>query len=79
MSEQLEFFPITDPCLGKCQFQNGEYCSNCFRNRNESLNWNKMSDSEKRNILQRCVLRRTRVKRVLKKSSYEPDLQQSLF
>lgn len=79
MSEQLEFFPITDPCQGKCQFHKGKYCPRCFRKSNESLNWNKMSDSEKRDILRLCIIRRNRVKHRLEKTKDEPDLQQSLF
>lgn len=79
MSEQLEFFPITDPCFGKCQFHEGEYCHYCFRKRSESLNWNRMSDSEKRDVLRRCIIRRTRLQRILKRTNEEPDLQQSLF
>ena len=79
MTEQLEFFPINDPCDGTCDIDNTGYCSRCFRNSKESRNWHTMTNSEKRKILQLCILRRARTKSVSQKKDKLSDLQQSLF
>lgn len=64
MQEQLEFFDIPSPCIGRCEMNTQGYCLGCFRNRQERFNWPTLGQQEKRNILRLCRQRylRNRVK-----------------
>ncbi|WP_100158133.1 DUF1289 domain-containing protein [Proteus columbae] len=65
MQEQLEFFDIPSPCIGRCEMNAQGYCVGCYRSRQERFNWSIMSQQEKRNILRLC---QQRYLRALKKS-----------
>lgn len=54
MAEQLEFFPVPSPCRGICQSDERGYCRGCMRSRDERFNWQKMSDSQKQEVLRLC-------------------------
>ncbi len=52
--EQLEFFYIPSPCIGICESNNRGYCKGCFRSRDERLHWLKMTNQQKRMVIQLC-------------------------
>ncbi|WP_094099841.1 DUF1289 domain-containing protein [Lonsdalea iberica] len=64
MAEQLELFPVPNPCRGICQANERGFCRGCFRSRAERFNWARMSDAEKQNILRLCRQRMKRYERV---------------
>ncbi len=59
--EQFEFFDIPSPCCGVCQSNNKGYCKGCLRSRDERLYWLKMSNTEKKMVLQLCARRKKAV------------------
>lgn len=67
MQEQLEFFDIPSPCIGRCEMNAQGYCMGCYRSRQERFNWSIMNQQDKRNILRLC---QQRYLRTLKKSAY---------
>ncbi|WP_099075262.1 DUF1289 domain-containing protein [Proteus alimentorum] len=75
MQEQLEFFDIPSPCIGRCEMNAQGYCVGCYRSRQERFNWSTMNQQEKRNILRLC---QQRYLRTLKKwgSSIEKENEQ---
>ncbi|MGR6439326.1 DUF1289 domain-containing protein [Proteus mirabilis] len=54
MQEQLEFFDIPSPCIGRCESNLQGYCIGCYRSRQERFSWSTMSHQEKRNVLRLC-------------------------
>ncbi|WP_304166695.1 DUF1289 domain-containing protein [Lonsdalea britannica] len=79
MAEQLELFPVPNPCRGICQVNERGFCRGCFRSRTERFNWMQMSDAEKQNVLRLCRQRMKRYERVGQPlSSTEPE-QPPLF
>jgi len=79
VAEQLEFFPVPSPCRGICQSDERGYCRGCMRSRDERFNWQKMSDSQKQEVLRLC---RQRMLRKLRATRPDPDVepqQPSLF
>ncbi|MEX5486340.1 DUF1289 domain-containing protein [Proteus mirabilis] len=54
MQEQLEFFDIPSPCIGRCESNLQGYCIGCYRSRQERFSWSTMSQQEKRNVLRLC-------------------------
>ncbi|MFB1114678.1 DUF1289 domain-containing protein [Dickeya dadantii] len=79
MAEQLELFPVPNPCRGICQADDRGFCRGCFRSRSERFNWGTMSDAQKQDVLRLCRQRMKRSQRSEKKSvSSEPD-QPALF
>ena len=65
MSQQLEFFDITSPCIRVCETDERGYCKGCYRSRVERFEWQKMSNDDKRNVLRLCRQRYARKKRAL--------------
>lgn len=61
---QQELFPLTSPCIGICESNNRGYCKGCLRNRNERLYWLQLDNSQKRQVMRRCFLRRAKLKRL---------------
>ncbi|AXW87753.1 DUF1289 domain-containing protein [Lonsdalea britannica] len=79
MAEQLELFPVPNPCRGICQANERGFCRGCFRSRTERFTWTQMSDAEKQNVLRLCRQRMKRYERVEQPlSSTEPE-QPPLF
>ncbi|MFQ6586342.1 DUF1289 domain-containing protein [Dickeya dianthicola] len=79
MAEQLELFPVPNPCRGICQADDRGFCRGCFSSRNERFNWGAMSDAQKQDVLRLCRQRMKRAQRSEKNSvPSEPD-QPALF
>lgn len=55
--EQLELFPLKNPCIGVCESNNRGYCKGCLRSRSERQQWLNMSNLQKRHVLRLCHLR----------------------
>ena len=49
--EQIELFPLPNPCINVCEAGPRGYCTGCLRSREERFNWLKKSDAEKAHIL----------------------------
>lgn len=64
--EQLELFPLPNPCIGVCQANNKGYCHGCLRSRKERQKWYAMNNTEKHHVLQRCGLRRQKLQQLAK-------------
>lgn len=79
MAEQLEFFPVPSPCRGFCQSDERGYCRGCMRSRDERFNWQKMSDSQKQEVLRLCRQRMLRKLRATRPDPDEEPQQPSLF
>lgn len=79
MAEQLEFFPVPSPCREICQADERGYCRGCLRSREERFNWNRFSDTQKREVLRLCHQRSLRLRR--QKNTVADDVpdQPSLF
>ena len=59
--EQPDFFPIPSPCIGVCQANDKGYCKGCFRSREERLYWQKMTDSQKHQVMKLLAARKTKI------------------
>ncbi|PID66853.1 MAG: hypothetical protein CR975_00975 [Gammaproteobacteria bacterium] len=59
--EQLELFPLKNPCIGVCESNNRGYCKGCLRSRTERQQWLVMSNLQKRHTLRLCYLRRRKL------------------
>lgn len=79
MAEQLEFFPVPNPCRGICRTDSRGYCQGCQRSRDERFNWMTFTDSQKREVLRICLQRRLRMQRRKKTAENEDPQQPSLF
>lgn len=79
MAQQLEFFPVPSPCRGICQSDERGYCRGCLRSRDERFNWQRMSDSEKQEVLRLCRNRLLRKLRAALPVQEEEPEQPSLF
>ncbi|ATZ11507.1 DUF1289 domain-containing protein [Erwinia amylovora] len=78
MAEQLEFFPVPNPCKEICQVNERGYCRGCWRSREERFSWMTFSDTQKREILRLCRQRLLRHHRVATVTADEPE-QPTLF
>ena len=55
---------VKSPCIGVCIYDaKDEYCTGCFRSLKDIQDWWEMSDSEKREALQRCKKNKARDRR----------------
>lgn len=79
MAEQLEFFPVPNPCKGVCQTGERGYCKGCFRSRDERFNWMQFSDAQKQDVLRLCRQRFVRQERRHKPKGDDNPGQPSLF
>ncbi|WP_192459452.1 DUF1289 domain-containing protein [Musicola keenii] len=79
MAEQLELFPVPNPCRGICQADNRGYCRGCFRSREERFNWGKLTDPEKQDVLRLCRQRMKRAQRGERISVSSGDDHPTLF
>ncbi|MBK4716771.1 MULTISPECIES: DUF1289 domain-containing protein [Tenebrionibacter/Tenebrionicola group] len=79
MAEQLEFFPVPDPCRGVCQSDERGYCLGCMRSRNERFLWQKLSNAQKQEVLRLCRQRKLRKLRAHKPPAPQEGEQPSLF
>lgn len=63
--QQVELFPVPNPCVGVCQSNAKGYCMGCLRSRTERLKWNDLMPAEKMRVLDLCELRKKKVKAIL--------------
>ncbi|MGM3176238.1 DUF1289 domain-containing protein [Dickeya lacustris] len=79
MAEQLELFPVPNPCRGICQADERGFCRGCMRSRNERFSWQTMSDAQKQDVLRLCRQRKRRAQRNEKNSTTPQADQPTLF
>lgn len=79
MAEQLELFPVPNPCKGVCQVNDRGYCGGCWRSREERFSWMTFSDSQKRDILRLCRQRLLRHQRTSVHAAPDEPEQPTLF
>lgn len=63
--QQVELFPVENPCVGVCQSNAKGYCLGCLRSRTERQRWNDMMPSEKLRVIDVCKLRRQKLEGLL--------------
>ena len=52
---------MDSPCIACCKLNNEKICTGCYRHIEEIVDWNKRSDAEHAQILQRCRDRKPEV------------------
>ncbi|GHF87188.1 DUF1289 domain-containing protein [Thalassotalea marina] len=50
------------PCVRKCCLNENDICLGCFRHIDEIVGWSKMTEIEKRKIIENCNLREQKEK-----------------
>jgi uncharacterized protein len=55
--EQIELFQVESPCRGVCENSAKGFCKGCLRSREERFQWFRLTDREKRKVLQICKQR----------------------
>ena len=60
--KQIEFFEISNPCIGVCQNGPRGFCLGCFRSREERQYWNELEQDVKRQIVKACGQRQHRAR-----------------
>lgn len=64
--QQVELFPVENPCVGVCQSNAKGYCLGCLRSRTERQRWNEMMPAEKMKVIDVCKLRRQKLEALLR-------------
>ena len=54
MSEQA---PVRSPCVSICALDEDDICTGCQRSGMEIATWGRMSEVQRRDVLQRCEVR----------------------
>jgi hypothetical protein len=52
---------MDSPCVACCKLNNDKICTGCYRHIEEIVDWNKRTDTEQQQILERCAARRQQV------------------
>ncbi|HEX2668168.1 MAG TPA: DUF1289 domain-containing protein [Gammaproteobacteria bacterium] len=52
---------VTSPCIGVCMLDDANYCQGCRRHINEIAGWMRLSEEERRRILDELPLRHAKV------------------
>ncbi|WP_031565634.1 DUF1289 domain-containing protein [Rheinheimera texasensis] len=52
---------MDSPCVACCKLNNDKICTGCYRHIEEIVDWNKRTDAEQQQILERCAARRQHV------------------
>lgn len=47
-----------DVCIKKCKYDYFDLCSSCYRTKTEMLEWNKYTEDQKLNILEKIKIRK---------------------
>jgi len=47
----------SSPCIGTCSLDDNDICSGCYRSITEIISWKDNTEKQKREILDRCLLR----------------------
>ncbi|MGK0445546.1 MAG: putative Fe-S protein YdhL (DUF1289 family) [Bermanella sp.] len=64
--QQVELFPVPNPCVGVCQSNAKGYCMGCLRSRIERQKWNDLMPAEKMRVLDLCELRKQKIAAIIK-------------
>ena len=64
--QQVELFPVPNPCIGVCQSNAKGYCMGCLRSRVKRQKWNDLMPAEKMRILDLCALRKEKIAAIIK-------------
>ena len=64
--QQVELFPVPNPCVGVCQSNAKGYCMGCLRSRVERQKWNDLMPAEKMRVLDLCELRKQKIAAIIK-------------
>lgn len=64
--QQVELFPVPNPCIGVCQSNAKGYCMGCLRSRTERQKWNDLMPAEKMRVLDLCSLRKKKLQAMIK-------------
>ena len=64
--QQVELFPVPNPCVGVCQSNAKGYCMGCLRSRVERQKWNDLMPAEKMRLLDSCALRKEKIAAIIK-------------
>lgn len=64
--QQVELFPVPNPCVGVCQSNTKGYCMGCLRSRTERQKWNDLMPAEKMRVLDLCALRKEKIAAIIK-------------
>ena len=64
--QQVELFPVPNPCVGVCQSNAKGFCMGCLRSRAERQKWNELMPAEKMRIIELCDLRRAKLEALIK-------------
>lgn len=73
--QQVELFPVPNPCVGVCQSNAKGYCMGCLRSRAERQKWNAMMPAEKMKVLDLCKLRKQKLEAIIAKKKAQQDSQ----
>ncbi len=66
--QQIELFPVPNPCVGVCQSNAKGYCLGCLRSRTERQKWNELAPAEKMRVLDLCKLRRAKLDEMVRQA-----------
>ncbi|HIF9069539.1 TPA: DUF1289 domain-containing protein [Photobacterium damselae] len=69
--EQLDFFTVPSPCVGRCESNNRGYCKGCYRSRDERYQWLSLTNDQKRQVIKLCRQRYLRIIRQAKRVKQE--------
>ena len=72
--QQVELFPVDNPCIGVCQSNSKGYCMGCLRSRTERQKWNELMPAEKMRVIDLCRLRKEKLKAI--KAKHQQTQQQ---
>lgn len=50
---------MDSPCIASCKLNSDKICTGCYRHIEEIVDWNKRSDAEQQQILQKCAARKS--------------------
>ena len=64
--QQVELFPVPNPCIDVCQSNSKGYCLGCLRSRVERQKWNDMMPAEKLRVIDLCALRKAKLEAMIK-------------
>ncbi|AIL31977.1 DUF1289 domain-containing protein [Basilea psittacipulmonis] len=73
MSEQLELFDVPSPCIGVCTSGPEGYCKGCFRTRDERFHWNLFTNSQKKQVIHLCRIRKIKLIRQMLAKNATPE------
>lgn len=73
--EQIEMFPLPNPCIDICESGPRGYCLGCLRSREERYNWPQKPNHEKTRILKLLAQRQQRRQQFLARLAVEEQTE----